>query len=48
MEELHSRLASPPQAARCADVNAAAGSGAKETTQSDPKNSGESNSRAFQ
>jgi hypothetical protein len=38
IEELHSRWASPPQAARCADEKAAAGSGAKdEATRASPK-----------
>jgi hypothetical protein len=37
MEELHSRWASPPQAALCADVNAAAGFGAKEAIRANPK-----------
>jgi hypothetical protein len=37
MEELHSRWASPPQAALCAAVNAAAGSGAKDAIRASPK-----------
>jgi hypothetical protein len=38
MEELHSRWASPPQAAFCAAVNAAAESGAKDAIKAIPKN----------
>jgi hypothetical protein len=37
MEELHSRWASPPQAAFCAAVNAAAGSGVKDAIRASPK-----------
>ncbi len=37
MEELHRRWASPPQAAFCAAVNAAAGFGAKDPIRERPK-----------
>ena len=37
MEELHSRWASPPQAAFCAAVNAAAGSEANDAIRASPK-----------
>ena len=37
MDELHSRWASPPQAAFCAAVNAAAGSEANDAIRASPK-----------